>query len=137
LRLYALLEAGIACFALAIPLEHFINTAPYLQPRYYTISSSSSVHPQSIHITVAVTRDEVRPGRVHLGVCSSYLAGLRAGQSVRVFVRPSGFRLPASPSTPVILVGPIHLGGKCPCGPPACWSWVAISATPCCATATP
>jgi NADPH-ferrihemoprotein reductase len=103
----SLAELISECFpSLAIPLEHFINTAPYLQPRYYTISSSSSVHPQSIHITVAVTRDEVRPGRVHLGVCSSYLASLRAGQSVRVFVRPSGFRLPASPSTPVILVGP-------------------------------
>jgi NADPH-ferrihemoprotein reductase len=92
--------------SLSIPLEHFVALAPHLQPRYYTISSSSSVHPSRIHVTVAVTEDRLADGRVHKGVCSTYLAGLKEGAAVRVFVRPSTFRLPADPSTPVIMVGP-------------------------------
>lgn len=91
--------------SLRIPFNHLVAIAPHLQPRYYTISSSSSVHPQSVHATVAVTRDEPRPGRVHLGVCSSYLAD-PATSRVRIFIRPSSFRLPADPATPIILVGP-------------------------------
>lgn len=91
--------------SLKIPLNHLVALAPHLQPRYYTISSSSSVHPTSVHATVAVTRDEPRPGRVHLGVCSSYLAAPQT-QRVRIFIRPSSFRLPADAATPIILVGP-------------------------------
>ncbi len=88
-----------------IPLNHLVALAPHLQPRYYTISSSSSLHPAHVHATVAVTRDEPRPGRVHLGVCSSYLAN-PATTRARIFIRPSSFRLPADPATPIILVGP-------------------------------
>jgi NADPH-ferrihemoprotein reductase len=106
-------EQGLSLFhlvteefrSLAIPLEHFINLAPHLQPRYYTISSSSSAHPDSIHVTVAVTQATLRSGRVHTGVCSSYMA-LPGIQTLRIFVRPSSFRLPSDASTPVILVGP-------------------------------
>jgi sulfite reductase alpha subunit-like flavoprotein len=38
-----------------IPLAHFLHLVPSLQPRYYTISSSSSAYPATIHITVSVT----------------------------------------------------------------------------------
>lgn len=88
-----------------IPLDHFINLAPRLQPRYYTISSSSKAHPDSIHITVAVTRTDLPDGRVHTGVCSSYLAKTSTS-TVRCFVRASSFRLPSDPSVPIIMVGP-------------------------------
>lgn len=91
--------------SIKIPLNHFINLAPHLQPRYYTISSSSSVHPKQVHATVAVTRDELRPGRMHLGVCSSYMAAEET-KSLRIFIRPSSFRLPAESSKPIILIGP-------------------------------
>lgn len=88
-----------------LPLQHLINLAPHLQPRYYTISSSSSVYPSQVHATVAVTKDESRPGRVHWGVCSSYLAA-PSTQRVRIFIRPSSFRLPIDSATPIILIGP-------------------------------
>ena len=90
-----------------LPLECFLELVPRLQPRYYTISSSSSAFPQSIHITVSVLT-EVRPsGRVVKGVCSTHLADLVAGESTcQVFVRQSTFRLPQDPATPVIMVGP-------------------------------
>jgi NADPH-ferrihemoprotein reductase len=33
------------CPSIACPLEHFLMVCPKMQPRYYTISSSSTVHP--------------------------------------------------------------------------------------------
>lgn len=34
-----------------IPLEDLLHLIPFIQPRYYTISSSSSVYPNTIHLT--------------------------------------------------------------------------------------
>lgn len=89
-----------------IPLSDFFHIAPYMQPRYYTISSSSSVHPRSIHITVSVLESRLTCGKVVRGLCSSYLDGLTPGSRCRVFVRPSSFRLPANISVPIVMIGP-------------------------------
>jgi cytochrome P450/NADPH-cytochrome P450 reductase len=42
------------------------------------------------------------------GVCSNYLASLKEGDSVRAFVKDnrSGFRPPADPAVPMIMIGP-------------------------------
>lgn len=45
-------------------------------------------------------------GRVHNGVASSYLQQCRVGERIPVFIRHSTFKLPASPSAPVVMVGP-------------------------------
>jgi len=93
--------------SLELPLECFLELAPRLQPRYYTISSSSSCFPRSIHVTVSVLTEARPGGRVVKGVCSHFLADLAAGEATcQVFVRTSTFRLPQSPATPVIMVGP-------------------------------
>ena len=75
-----------------IPLEHLIKMCPHLQPRYYTIASSSSVHPQSVHLTVSVLKEERKDGSLFKGVCSNYLAD--ENKTLRVFCRDSTFRLP-------------------------------------------
>lgn len=87
-----------------IPLEHLIQICPHLQPRYYTIASSSSVHPSSTHLTVSVVKKERKDGSLFSGVCSNYLA--KGKQVVRVFSRDSTFRLPEDPSKPIIMIGP-------------------------------
>jgi NADPH-ferrihemoprotein reductase len=84
----------------------FGTIAPRLQPRFYSISSSPSLHPRSVHITVAVVRDTMPSGRIHNGVASSWLAKLKPGAQVPVFIRQSSFKLPKDPLTPVIMVGP-------------------------------
>lgn len=94
------------CKSIKMPLEHFISVCPRLQTRFYTISSSSSCHPNSIHLTVAVTKAERSDGSIFKGVCSNHLAHLPVNKNVRVFCRESTFRLPSDPSTPIILIGP-------------------------------
>ena len=79
-----------------IPLDDLMHIVPFLQPRYYTISSSSSLHPTTVHITVSVTEYPLSgvsnitgQKKVFKGVCSSYLAGLAPGSDrCSVFVRP-------------------------------------------------
>jgi NADPH-ferrihemoprotein reductase len=99
------------CPSISCPLEHFVMVCPRLQPRYYTISSSSTVHPTTIHITLAVLETERRDENtgevmVFRGLCSGYLAGLNIGDTVSAFVRESTFRLPKQIERPVIMFGP-------------------------------
>ncbi|GIL91122.1 hypothetical protein Vretimale_9568 [Volvox reticuliferus] len=80
--------------------------APRLQPRFYSISSSPKLHHCCIHVTCAVVRDLMSTGRVHEGVCSTWLKRHGDGAAVPVFVRHSQFKLPQSPKIPIIMVGP-------------------------------
>mmetsp|Transcript_14447 Transcript_14447/g.40207 ORF Transcript_14447/g.40207 Transcript_14447/m.40207 type:complete len:731 (+) Transcript_14447:436-2628(+) len=94
------------CPSLEIPLEHLIgNVCRFQLPRFYTISSCPKVHPNSIHLTVAITKEERPDGSMFDGVCSTHIAQA-LNQSLRVFVRPSTFRLPSDTSTPVLMIGP-------------------------------
>lgn len=91
------------CPSIEAPLEHFLSFCPRLVPRYYTISSSSSVHPKSVHLTVSVTETKKKDGSVYKGICSSHLAKTK---NVRVFCRESTFRLPQDSTKPILMIGP-------------------------------
>lgn len=91
-----------------IPLEDLLHIIPNIQPRDYTIASSSSVHPNSIHLTVSIT-ERVSPSGIKVeGLCSNFLKRLIAtgSQSCKMFVRDSSFRLPKSLATPIVMIGP-------------------------------
>ena len=94
--------------SLKIPFEYFLNIIPTLQPRYYTISSSSLADPKTMSITVSLTKETTRVGKLHLGVASRYLCSEenQKGFEYRGFVRPSTFRLPQDTNSPIIMVGP-------------------------------
>lgn len=95
------------CPSIQMPLEHFLGICPLLQTRFFTISSSSSVHPNTVHMTVAVTKHERKDGSLFKGVCSNHLASRQPClDKVRVFVRASTFRLPKDASRPIIMIGP-------------------------------
>lgn len=83
-----------------------VSLCPRLQPRHYTISSSSSVHPTSVHVTVSVLKSTRDDGTEFKGVCSNHLAETNESGKVRVFSRESTFRLPADASKPIIMIGP-------------------------------
>jgi cytochrome P450/NADPH-cytochrome P450 reductase len=101
-----LLEQAPAC---TLPFGAFLEMMPPIAPRYYSISSSPLADSSRLSLTVAVVDSAARSGhgRYH-GVCSNYLAGLPDGAIVRAYVRDngSGFRLPADPTIPLIMIGP-------------------------------
>lgn len=115
-----------------IPFSAFIEGLTKLQPRYYSISSSSLVQPKKISVT-AVVESQMIPGRDESfrGVATNYLMALKQkqngdakplpfGQSyelrgprnkydgihIPVHVRHSNFKLPSDPGKPIIMIGP-------------------------------
>jgi len=78
-----------------------------LPPRLYSIASSLKAHPDEVHLTVAAVRYNLH-GRARKGVCSTYFADLieRGDTSPIYFHANKNFRLPQSPDTPIIMVGP-------------------------------
>ena len=91
-----------------VPIEDLLHILPAMQPRYYTISSSSSLYPNNIHITVSITEFALQNGSVFEGVTSGYTRHLDPSKQsvVRAFVRPSSFRLPKKSNIPIIMIGP-------------------------------
>ena len=78
-----------------------------LQHRAYSISSSSKVHEDSVHMTISTVQYHNNK-RLHQGVASGYLAD-RVGDadSVQVFMSPNkNFRVPEQGDVPIIMVGP-------------------------------
>ncbi|XP_005988651.1 NADPH--cytochrome P450 reductase isoform X1 [Latimeria chalumnae] len=93
------------------PIDHLCELLPRLQARYYSIASSSKVHPNSIHICAVVVEYETKTGRINKGVATNWLKNKVPTDnghksSVPMYVRKSQFRLPFKPSTPVIMIGP-------------------------------
>lgn len=89
-----------------ITLEALLELLPKQKPRLYSISSCPLIHPQHIQITVGVLQVKTDAGKTRQGLCSNYLAGLEVGAKVRIGVRTSGFRPPADPLAPMLMVGP-------------------------------
>lgn len=116
----------------SVPFSIFIEGLGKIQPRYYSISSSSLVQKKKIAITAVVGSLEI-PGRPDAlkGVTTNYLLALKQKQEgnanpcphgltyeitgprnkydgihVPVHVRHSNFKLPSDPSRPIIMIGP-------------------------------
>ncbi|XP_025995735.1 NADPH--cytochrome P450 reductase-like isoform X2 [Solenopsis invicta] len=91
------------------PLDHLCEILPRLQCRYYSISSSPKIYPNSVHITAVVVEYKTPTGRTNKGVTTTWLKEKHPTDPpclVPIFVRKSQFRLPTRPSTPIVMIGP-------------------------------
>jgi len=90
-----------------VPAKDFVGVLRRLPPRLYSIASSFTANPDEVHLTIAAVRYEAH-NRRRGGVCSLYCAErLRPDDKLPVYVNENpNFRLPADPSTPIIMVGP-------------------------------
>ncbi|KAI1135806.1 cytochrome P450 [Hypoxylon sp. FL0543] len=80
-----------------VPLGTFLAMLPPMRVRQYSISSSPLWNPNHVTLTFSVLEAPSKSGQgVHVGVASSYLASLAAGDKLHIAVRPShaAFHLP-------------------------------------------
>ncbi|KAI8142033.1 cytochrome P450 [Fennellomyces sp. T-0311] len=88
-----------------LELGQFLSAVGVMQPRRYSIASSSLSYPTRAHLTIGVVHDVLKDNREFYGLASSYLArtpstGIRAGLKSS----KSTFSLPADPSVPIIMI---------------------------------
>ncbi|CAN6478791.1 unnamed protein product [Victoria cruziana] len=88
-----------------MPFDWLVQLVPPLKTRLFSIASSPSLHPNQVHLTVAVVSWSTSLKRKRRGLCSSWLAGLKPGTQIRAWFRHGSLPRP-SPSLPLILVGP-------------------------------
>jgi sulfite reductase (NADPH) flavoprotein alpha-component len=76
-----------------------------LAPRLYSVASSLRAAPDEVHLTIGVVSHESH-GRARRGVVSGAVAGKEEGATLPVYLhRNEGFRLPADPATPIVMIG--------------------------------
>lgn len=93
-------------FPVKATVEEWFGVLKEIQPRLYSISSSSKATPDEVQLTVSVVRynQEERPRG---GVCSTFLADYAAHSGVSIFIQKSAhFHPPQNGNTPLIMVGP-------------------------------
>ncbi|KAG4411678.1 hypothetical protein IFR04_015176 [Cadophora malorum] len=99
-----------------VPLSYLIETLPHLQPRYYSISSSSVISPRQPSITALVVNTPLASGGTVPGLTSNYLLSLSnpdtqsyssdklEGGKLFAHIRKSKFKLPVQSSCPIIMI---------------------------------
>jgi sulfite reductase (NADPH) flavoprotein alpha-component len=87
--------------------QELVDHMRKLMPRLYSIASSPRLHPEEIHLTVAVARYRTN-GRERVGVCTTFMADrVTVGETLApVFVSHSHFGPPEDGSRDAIMVGP-------------------------------
>lgn len=89
----------------SLTAQVFVDILKPLRGRQYSIASSQSVVEDEVHVTVKqVVYDTL--GRARKGVCSNWLADLKEGDSIPLYIKPNNsFKLPTDDSVKIIMIG--------------------------------
>ena len=96
------------------PIECLIELLKPLQPRLYTICSSSVVSPDVISICIALEQeypeqsndDDTKTNEpIFEGVMTKYLNSSKVKDTFQLYIEPSKFKLPTNTKIPVIMIG--------------------------------
>ncbi|KFY97982.1 hypothetical protein V500_01836 [Pseudogymnoascus sp. VKM F-4518 (FW-2643)] len=97
-----------------LPLSCLIEYLPTQKPRFYSISSSSVVQPQSVAITAAVQNNLINPAdacsssssqELIPGLATNYmLRSMENSSQLHVHIRKSKFKLPVTGTVPIIMI---------------------------------
>jgi len=91
-----------------IPFDMIVSSIPRLQPRYYSISSSPKLNPNSIHVTCVVLKYESAgsriPPRAVFGIGSNFLLNLKCAANGETASLISGGTVPAPTSFPAYAI---------------------------------
>ena len=126
---YATLLSLLQAFpSVHLPLDRALSLVGPITPRYYSISSPGDGSPGGgtlsggkLQVTFRQMRSTIPPAgygngaaargascdcaqNMFEGLCSSYMGRVKEGESVSIAVRPSSFRLPEDPATPIVMV---------------------------------
>jgi sulfite reductase (NADPH) flavoprotein alpha-component len=96
-------------FPIRASVDELIPLLKRMQPRLYSIASSSKMFAKQIHLTVAAVRySRYRDSKkIRKGVASTFLADRADGADIPIFVQASKhFHVPEKGDTPLIMVGP-------------------------------
>merc|ERR1712013_741174 len=119
-----------------IPFEYLFDLIPPIKPRSFSIASPPGGTVLELLVAVVRYRSSLKAPR--LGLCSNWLASMKPGSQVPVWVRRGAFTFPKEP-TPVLMVGPSLAikRTRCTCNigwssTPPClpsWSWTRTPAS--------
>jgi len=96
-------------FPIRCSVAEFMPLLKRIQPRLYSIASSSKEFAQQVHLTVSAVRYErfFNGKKIRKGVSSTFLADRAYGIDIPIFVQSNkNFRVPADGNLPIIMVGP-------------------------------
>ncbi|KAK7086028.1 Nitric oxide synthase, brain, partial [Halocaridina rubra] len=105
---FTLLDVLLEFPSVRIDAALLLSRLPLLQPRLYSISSSSDISPNQLCLTVASVSYRTKGGKGTLrkGICTSYLKSLKPGDTIEIFHRSApGYHLPEDNLAPLILLG--------------------------------
>ncbi|EGO02944.1 hypothetical protein SERLA73DRAFT_102999 [Serpula lacrymans var. lacrymans S7.3] len=92
--------------SVVIPRDYIFDLFPPMRPRQFSIASSIQQHPREIHLCAAIVRYRTKLKIPRKGVCSTFLAALRPGDTLCIGIEKGFISLPQDVSTPMICVGP-------------------------------
>lgn len=85
-------------------IHYLLDLIPCIQPRYFSIAS---YHPARIELCIAIINFLTPYKRIRTGICTSYIKEVKAGDTVKVWVRKGTMEFPINNSRiPMIMVGP-------------------------------